>query len=103
MTPNSELRYYGHYYQNLSERPYLQGLAEIVLRNPDATYYDNRSGHLVAIKRLFVMEKDRDVEVAYEIEGGITWVVNISLINEGQQRNRLQNGRWVPYEPESEL
>ena len=103
LTPNSEFRYYDHYHKDLIERPYLVGFAEIILQNPDARYYDNNTGNFVAVKRVYAREAERDVEVAYKIAGNITWVVNISLLKERQQQNRRQSGRWVPYEPESEL
>ena len=103
LTPNSEFRYYDHYHRRLRERPYLEGFAEIVLQSPDATYYDNNTGNLVAVKQVYVLGRDRDVEVAYNIAGNITWVVNLSLLGERQQQNRLREGRWVPYEPDSEL
>ena len=103
MTPNSEFRYYDHYYDDLRERSYLMGLAEIVLLSPDAIYHDSKSGNSVAVKRVYVLGKDRDVEVAYTIEEDVTWVKNISLIKARQQQNRKQSGRWVPYEHETEL
>ena len=52
---------------------------------------------------MFVLGEERDVAVAYEIEGDITRLVTILPLKEGQQQNRLQRGRWVPYEPESKL
>ena len=103
LTPNSEFRYYDHYYQRLSERPYLEGVAETVLQSPDAHYYDTSERRLVAVKRMFVLGAERDVAVAYEIVENIIWLVSLFLIKERQQRNRLLEGRWVRYEPQSEL
>ena len=99
MTPDSEFRYYDHYCRRLSERPYLEGLAEMILQNPDATYYDTSKFRFVAVKRLFLLGAERDVAVAYEIVDNIVWLVSLFLLKERQQQNRLREGRWVSYEP----
>ena len=103
MSPDAEIRYLDHYAETLGERPFLEGFAETVLQNADAYYYDMLRRRFVAVKRMFVLGAERDVAVAYEIEDNITRVVTILPLKEGQRQNRMQRGRWVPYEPESKL
>lgn len=103
MTSDSEIRYITHYAERVGERPYLESFAETVLQDADAYYYDTLRHRFVAVKRIYVLGAERDVALAYEIEDNATRMVTIHLIKEGQQQNRTQSGRWVPYEPESKL
>ena len=104
MTPNSEIRYFDHYEEGRISRSLPEGAGEEALQNPDAHYYDTLRNRFVAVKRMYVLGAERDVAVAYEIEDNITWLVTIFPLKEGQQRNRLQRGRWeLLNEPESEL
>ncbi len=109
MTPNSEIRYFDHYEEGRISRSLPAGSGEEVLQSPDARYYDtlqNRTlrNRFVAVKRIYVLGAYRDVAAVYEIENNITWLVTIFPLKEGQQRNRLQRGRWeLLNEPKSEL
>ena len=103
MTPDSEILHYNHYAERRGLRSLPEGSGEEVLQNPDARYYDTWHNRLVAVKRMYVLGAECGVAVAYEIADNVTWLVTIHPLKEGQQQNRLQTGRWMPYEPESEL
>ena len=103
MTPNSEIRYSDHYEYGRIAHLIPEGFGEAILQNPDAYHYDTLRQRFVAVRRMFVLGADRDVAVAYEIHGNITWLVTVFILKERQQWNRRGTGRWVPYEPESEL
>ena len=96
MTPNSEIRYYDHYEEGRIAHLIPEGMGEAVLQNPDARYYDRVRRRFVAVRRMYVIGAERDVALAYEIEGNITLLVTVFPLKEGQQRNRIQRGRWVP-------
>lgn len=78
-------------------------MGEVVLQSPDARYYDRVRHRFVAVRRMHVIGAEREIAVAYEFEGNVTWLVTVFPLKERQQRNRMQSGRWVPYEPESKL
>lgn len=103
MTPDFEIRYSPHFNGRHVGRSFPEGSGEAVLQNADAHYYDTLRLRFVAVKRMFVLGSERDVAVAYEIEGDVTCLVTILPLKEGQQQNRMQSGRWVPYEPDSKL
>ena len=103
MTPDSEIRYSPHFNYRHTRRLFPEGSGEAVLQNADAHYYDTLRRRFVAVKRMFVLGAERNVALAYEIEDNITRLVTILPLKEGQQRNRMQRVRWVPYEPESKL
>ncbi len=73
------------------------------MQEADAHYYDTRTGNMIAVKRMYVLGRERDVAVAYEMQGHIRRFITIFPLKEGQQRNRRESGRWTPHEPESEL
>ena len=103
MTPFYEIQYYGHYEASRIKHQIPEGTGEVVLQSADAHYYDNDSGHRIAVKRMYVLGAERDVALAYDVEGDSRIFVTVFPLKEGQQRNRQRNGRWEPYEPESEL
>ena len=101
MIPNSEIRYYEHYEKSRISHLIPEDVGEVVLQNPDARYYDRLRGRFVAVRRMYVLGAERDIGVAYEIEGNFTWLVTVFPLKERQQQNRMQRGRWVPYELDS--
>ena len=101
MTPSYEVGYSVHHEPSRIKHQIPEGTSEAVLQSADAHYYDTLRGRYIAVKRMYVLGAERDVALAYEIEGDIRLFVTVFPLKEGQQRNRRQNGRWVPYEPES--
>ena len=103
MTSDFEIRHSSHYEENRVSRSLPEGCGDEVLQDAEAHYYDT-NGKMVAVKRMNVLGADRDVAVVYEIQADIRWFVTIFPLKDGQQQNRLKNGRWVLWdEPESEL
>lgn len=101
LIPASEIRYGSRYENKRVSHAIPEGMGEGVLQRPDARYYDNDSGHCIAVRRMNVLGAERDIAVAYDLEEDIAILVTVFPLKEGQQRNRRQSGRWVPYEPES--
>ncbi len=94
MTPDSEIRYFDHYEESRISHLVPEGVGEVVLQTPDARYYDQLRRRFVAVRRMYVLGAERDIAVAYEIDGNITWLVTVFPLKEGQQQNRIQSGRW---------
>ena len=99
LTPEFEIRYTEHYIKSIGGRPFLEGLAEVILQSADARYYDSLRNRFVAVKRVEILGSERDVALAYEVANNFTWLITMLPLKEGQQRNRLRLGRWVRYEP----
>lgn len=103
MTSNFEIRYSNHYLTRIGDRPYLESCGELVFQSPDARFYDLSKDNFIAVKRMYVLGAERDVALAYDIRENIVMFVSILILKERQRQNRMQKGRWAPYEPASEL
>ena len=101
MTPNSEIRYGSRYEAKRVFHFIPEGVGEAVLQSPDARYYDKDSGHRIAVRRMYVLEAERDIAVAYDIVEGITTLITVFPLKERQQQNRRRSERWTPYELDS--
>ena len=102
MTP-PEIRYSEHFRGQKEERGFPDGLAEAILQNPDGRYYDNRNGSLVAVKRVHFSGRERDIVVAYLRQGNSIILLTIHPLKPGQQRRRLESGRWARNDAETTL
>ena len=103
MSPDFEIRYSNHYLTRIRDRPYLESCSQLVFQSPDARFYDLSRDTLIAVKRMYVLGAARDVALAYVVRDNIVIFVSIHILKERQRQNRLQKGRWAPYEPASEL
>ena len=98
MTPFSQIHYGQRYEAKRVFHSIPEGVGEEVLQSPDARYYDEDSGHRIAVRRMLVLGAERDIVVAYDMAEGIPVLITVFPLKEGQQRNRRRNQRWVPYE-----
>ena len=57
-------------------------------------YYDNDTGHIIAIMKTVLYNTVKDVMVAYVIEGEIPKLLTIHPLKKGQKENRIESGRW---------
>ena len=55
---------------------------------------DNETGHFIAVKKVIIYGKERDVMVAYKREDTDVKLLTIHPLKEGQKENRIQSGRW---------
>ena len=103
MTPDFEIRYSNHYVTRMRDRPYLEGCGEMVFQSPDARFYDLSRNTIIAVKRMYLLGAEREVALAYDARKNIVIFVSIFILKEIQSQNRVQEERWAPYEPASEL
>lgn len=101
--PPPEIRYSRHFAGQQLARAFPDGLAEAILQYPDRRYYDNLNHSLVAVKGIYFAGRERDIMVAYARQGDAVTLLTIHPLKAGQQRRRLESGRWVSYEPETTL
>jgi len=56
-------------------------------------YADAETGHTIAVGKARLYEKERDVMVAYTLEGEDVKLLTIHPLQEGQKENRIKAGR----------
>jgi hypothetical protein len=62
---------------------------------PDARFADEETGYGIAVKRVFLYDRDRDVMVAYDRTAiDLVRLLTIHPLKDGQKENRIQSGRW---------
>ncbi len=55
---------------------------------------DNKTGYSIAVLKVSLYDKERDVMVAYIHEGEDVKLLTIHPLKEGQRENRIKTGRW---------
>lgn len=101
--PEYEISYLRHFVEQKALRDFPDGFAEELIREADNYYNDRLRGRFVAVKRVHFRGRERDIALAYEIEDNVIVFVTMTLLKEGQERNRVSSGRWERHEPEIDL
>lgn len=57
-------------------------------------YIDNKTGYSIAVLKVSLYDKERDVMIAYIYEGEDVKLLTIHPLKEGQKENRIKTGRW---------
>jgi len=57
-------------------------------------FEDKQTGYFIAVKRVPIHGEQREVMVAYKEKAGVTTLVTIHPLKEGQKDNRIRTGRW---------
>ena len=71
------------------------------MKNEDLTpillpYFDTETGYLIAVKKVELYGKSREVMVAYvKDEDNLVKLLTIHPLKKGQKRNRINIRRWV--------
>ncbi|MBU4320400.1 MAG: hypothetical protein L6246_09485 [Thermodesulfovibrionales bacterium] len=55
---------------------------------------DTLTGHSIAVAKVVIHDKERDVMVAYKHEEVDVRLLTIHPLKEGQKDNRVKTGRW---------
>ena len=103
LNTDSQVHYSDHFVNRKYLREFPDGFAEMVLQTADAYYRDTETGNSIAVKRVQFGGAERDIALAYNVRSNALIFVTIFILKERQQQNRLREGRWVQYEPESQL
>jgi hypothetical protein len=64
------------------------------LRRLKKRYFDRETGHLIAVMKIDLYNKNREVMVAYVIEEDCAKLLTMHPLREGQKQNRINTGRW---------
>ena len=57
-------------------------------------YFDIETDYMIAVMKVELYNKIREVMVAYVIEENYTKLLTIHPLKERQKENRIKNGRW---------
>lgn len=69
-------------------------LPKEVFNKSGERYFDQETNHLIAIMKVELYNKLREIMVAYIIEKDIVKLLTIHPLKEGQKENRVKSGRW---------
>lgn len=88
------ISYSQHLKNRLSLRKIEYDLPEIIYKQSNERYFDEKTGHLIATTKLKLYDKFRDIMIAYIIEENCANLLTIHPLKEGQKENRIKTGRW---------
>ncbi len=88
------IEYSKHLLNRLFLRSIEYDLPRIIFEQATEYYDDVETGHKIAIKKVDLYQKSREVMVAYVIEGESSKLLTIHPLKEGQKKNRIDSGRW---------
>ena len=57
-------------------------------------YYDEETGHHIAVMDIELYNTTREVMVAYTIQGDTLNLLTVHPLKAGQKENRVEAGRW---------
>jgi hypothetical protein len=70
-------------------------LPKKVLKDAKEHYYDNSTGHCVAVHKLEFNNKIRDVAVTYDKKKDVIEIITIHPLKPYQRIARINSGRWL--------
>jgi len=86
------------YTRHLELRLRLRGIDTVLPKDIYATarrrYVDTVTAHFVAIKRVPLAGRSRDVALIYEEQDTVVWLVTIHPLKRRQLSSRILSGRW---------
>jgi len=88
------IKYSKHLRDRLSLRKIEYDLPRAIFKQSSERYFDNETGHSIAVMKVKLYNKIREVMVAYVIEGDYVKILTIHAIGENQKENRIESGRW---------
>lgn len=86
--------YSNHLTNRLKLRNIKYDLPEKILHQSEENYFDNETGHLIAVAKTELYGKTREVMIAYVTEGKSVRLLTIHPLKDGQKENRVNAGRW---------
>ena len=90
----SNLKYSKHIKTRIKLRKIDYNLPEKIFNEAKERFVDNETGHTIAVSKVILYDKERDVMIAYKYEGEDVNLLTIHPLKEGQKDNRIKTGRW---------
>jgi hypothetical protein len=92
-----QIKYSEHLSTRLNLRNIPLHLPEKIVRESEERYSDKETGHTIAVMKVSLYAKVRDVMVAYTKEDDDINLITIHPLKFGQKENRILKGRWRKY------
>jgi len=89
-----QVKYSKHLKTRLELRKIDYDLPQQIFEKAEERFLDTVTGHTIAVAKAVMYDKERDVMVAYNFEGGNVKLLTIHPLKEGQKDNRIKSGRW---------
>jgi len=89
-----DIIYSKHIKTRISLRKIDYDLPKKIFDEAQERYIDNKTGYSIAVLKVLLYDKERDVMVAYIHEGEDVKLLTIHPLKEGQRENRIKTGRW---------
>jgi hypothetical protein len=90
----TKLNYTKHLENRLKLRKISHDLPQKIYVESKDRYYDEETGHYVAVMEVELYDKTREVMVAYAVESDTVYLLTVHPLKAGQKENRIQTGRW---------
>ena len=89
-----KVEYSKHIKYRLKLRGIEYDLPKRIFQEAEERYFDRETGYLIAVMKVVLYEKSREVMVAYTIEDNDAKLLTIHPLKKGQKENRFKTGRW---------
>ncbi|RMG67661.1 MAG: hypothetical protein D6710_11170 [Nitrospirae bacterium] len=89
-----KIKYSIHLKHRLVIRNIDNDLPDKIFRESRERFFDTETGHLIAVKKVELYGKIRDVMIAYIREGNTVKILTIHPLKHGQKWKRVKSGRW---------
>lgn len=89
-----QIKYSNHIKTRLALRKIEYSLPKRIYENAEERFMDKENGHEIALMKVLLYDKERDVMVAYKQEDVDVKLLTIHPLKKGQKENRIQSGRW---------
>jgi hypothetical protein len=89
-----EIRYSKHIKTRIALRKIDYNLPKRIYENADERFIDAETGHMIAVAKEIIYDKNRDIMVAYKHKDVDVKLLTIHPLKEGQKENRIKSGRW---------
>jgi hypothetical protein len=89
-----QVKYSKHLKTRLGLRKIGYDLPQQIFEKAEERFMDTLTGHSIAVAKVVIYDKERDVMVAYKHEEVDVRLLTIHPLKEGQKDNRVKTGRW---------
>ena len=89
-----EIKYTDHLKLRISLRRFSKDLPLRVYKEAERRFYDERSGHFMALKKMFYAGRERFIIVVYDVRNGVVELITVHPISEEQIEHGVKSGRW---------
>jgi len=94
MVREMEIEYSAHIINRMLLRKIEHDLPKRIVIESNERYFDSETGYSIATMVVEMYNKNREVMVAYILEGNVTKLLTIHPLKQGQKENRIKAGRW---------